>query len=161
MELHHRQGSQSSVRTVVFLGPGIAVRRGAAYEMPRASRARLFFPAPDHKRPQSTTLCVATQDNLTLGNNRGASRRKIRRRIGKHPPVSHTDEIYAKSWCIRIRHPGQYEGSECGQALERRMSSPWYMSTLSARLRTFSPQCSTIHARRKLTIDMSFVPLVV
>jgi hypothetical protein len=76
------QGSQSSVRTAVFLGPEIAVRRGAAYEMPRASRARLFFPAPDHKRPQSTTFCVGTQDTLTLGNNRGASGRKIRRTIG-------------------------------------------------------------------------------
>jgi hypothetical protein len=76
------QGSQSSVRTAVFLGPGIAVRRGAAYEMPRASRARLFFPAPDHKRPQSTAFCVGTQDTLTLGNNRGASGRKIRGTIG-------------------------------------------------------------------------------
>jgi hypothetical protein len=143
------------------LGPGIAVRRGATYEMPRASRARLFFPAPDHKRPQSTTFCGGTQDNLILGNNRGASRRRIRRRIGKHPTVKHTDEIYARSYCIRIRHPGQYEGTECRQALEARMSSPVYISTLSARLRTFSPQCTTIYERRKLTTNMSFVLWVV
>jgi hypothetical protein len=67
------QGSQSSVWTAVFLGPGIAVRRGAPCEMPRASRARSCFPAPDHKRPQSTAFCVGTQDSLSLGNNRGAS----------------------------------------------------------------------------------------